>query len=62
MDKVIIPIHTEQHWCLAVINLKEKRFEYYDSLRDFTQNCLDVCYFDFSLSLSKLPLTVLIFL
>ena len=32
MDKVFIPVHAFNHWCLAVINFKDKRFEYYDSL------------------------------
>lgn len=32
MDKIFVPIHLGTHWTLAVINLKDKRFEYYDSL------------------------------
>lgn len=33
MDKVLIPIHVSgNHWCLAVINFLQKRFEYYDSM------------------------------
>jgi sentrin-specific protease 1 len=32
MDKIIIPIHLGVHWSLAVINIKEKRLEYRDSL------------------------------
>jgi len=32
MEKIIVPIHLKIHWCLAVINVKETRFEYYDSL------------------------------
>jgi sentrin-specific protease 1 len=32
LDKVIIPIHLGSHWTLAVINVRDKRFEYYDSL------------------------------
>lgn len=31
LDKVIIPCHQGMHWTLAVINIKEKRIEYYDS-------------------------------
>lgn len=31
-DYIIIPVHLSVHWCCAVINFKEKRFEYYDSL------------------------------
>ena len=34
MDLVIVPIHCHgNHWTLAVINFKQRRFEYYDSLR-----------------------------
>ena len=31
-DKILIPIHLGLHWCFAVINNRDKRFEYYDSL------------------------------
>mmetsp|Transcript_8210 Transcript_8210/g.13317 ORF Transcript_8210/g.13317 Transcript_8210/m.13317 type:complete len:180 (-) Transcript_8210:516-1055(-) len=32
-DKVFIPINlNNMHWCLACINFREKRFEYYDSM------------------------------
>lgn len=31
-DKVIIPIHLGVHWTLAVINLKAKQLEYFDSM------------------------------
>lgn len=36
-DKIFVPIHKEVHWCLAVINKKDKSFQYLDSLggRDF---------------------------
>ena len=32
-DLIIVPIHQPGHWTLAVINVKQQRFEYYDSLR-----------------------------
>nr|KYP58102.1 Ubiquitin-like-specific protease 1 [Cajanus cajan] len=32
-DKIFVPIHKEIHWCLAVINKKEKKFQFLDSLR-----------------------------
>lgn len=33
-DLILIPVHTGgNHWCLAVINIKNKQFEYYDSLQ-----------------------------
>lgn len=31
-DKIFIPIHKEIHWCLAVINKKDEKFQYLDSL------------------------------
>jgi len=40
MDKVVVPIHLGNHWCLAVINFKQKRFEYYDSLGSSNDSCL----------------------
>ncbi|XP_027364307.1 ubiquitin-like-specific protease ESD4 isoform X2 [Abrus precatorius] len=32
-DRIFVPIHQEIHWCLAVINKKEKKFQYLDSLK-----------------------------
>lgn len=33
LDKLLIPVHiSNTHWCGGVINFKQKRFEYYDSL------------------------------
>uniref|UniRef100_A0ACD5U5U8 Uncharacterized protein n=1 Tax=Avena sativa TaxID=4498 RepID=A0ACD5U5U8_AVESA len=31
-DKIFIPIHRDIHWCLAVINMKEKTYQFLDSL------------------------------
>ncbi len=31
-DKILVPIHVSgSHWALAVVNVRDKRFEYYDS-------------------------------
>ncbi|OAY83592.1 Ubiquitin-like-specific protease ESD4 [Ananas comosus] len=30
-DKIFVPIHRGNHWCLAVINVKSKSFQYLDS-------------------------------
>jgi Ulp1 family protease len=49
MDKIIIPVHLGAHWTLAAINMKMKRFEYYDSLRGSGAACFSVCVFFFSL-------------
>ncbi|XVE65609.1 hypothetical protein DITRI_Ditri08aG0014100 [Diplodiscus trichospermus] len=32
-DKIFVPIHKDIHWCLAVINKKEQKIQYLDSLR-----------------------------
>ena len=42
LDKVLGPIHLGNHWCLAVINFQDKRFEYYDSLGGENKKCLEV--------------------
>ncbi|KAG8052289.1 hypothetical protein GUJ93_ZPchr0001g32275 [Zizania palustris] len=31
-DKIFVPIHKEVHWCLAVINIRDRKFQYLDSL------------------------------
>ncbi|CAK9138985.1 unnamed protein product [Ilex paraguariensis] len=31
-DKIFVPIHKEVHWCLAVINKRDEKFQYLDSL------------------------------
>ena len=41
-DLIIVPIHCHgNHWTLAVINFKSKRFEYYDSLRGSEDRVLE---------------------
>lgn len=32
-DKIFVPIHQEIHWCLAVINKKDQKLQYLDSLK-----------------------------
>eukprot|EP01133_Synstelium_polycarpum_P006709 gene6709-7802_t len=39
-DKVLIPVHMGNHWCLSVINIKEKKLEYFDSLSGDNYVCL----------------------
>ncbi|KAF8006788.1 hypothetical protein BT93_K0948 [Corymbia citriodora subsp. variegata] len=31
-DKIFVPIHQGEHWCLAIINKKDEKFQYLDSL------------------------------
>ncbi|KAL9410313.1 hypothetical protein AB3S75_044139 [Citrus x aurantiifolia] len=32
-DKIFVPIHKQIHWCLAVIDRKDRKFQYLDSLK-----------------------------
>lgn len=32
-DLVLVPVHLGVHWCMSVINARQKRFEYWDSLK-----------------------------
>jgi sentrin-specific protease 1 len=42
LDFVIAPIHVGgNHWCLAVINVRDKQFEYYDSMGNSGSKCLE---------------------
>uniref|UniRef100_A0A5B7A0F3 Putative ubiquitin-like-specific protease ESD4 isoform X1 n=1 Tax=Davidia involucrata TaxID=16924 RepID=A0A5B7A0F3_DAVIN len=41
-DKIFVPIHKEIHWCLAVINKKDEKFQYLDSLKGVDSQVLKV--------------------
>ncbi|CAL5061074.1 unnamed protein product [Urochloa decumbens] len=41
-EKIFIPVHRDMHWCLAVINMKEKTFQYLDSLGGWGHDVLRV--------------------
>ncbi|MED6144940.1 hypothetical protein PIB30_020236 [Stylosanthes scabra] len=41
-DKIFVPIHKEIHWCLAIINKKDEKFQYLDSLRGMDNQVLKV--------------------
>ncbi|CAL0325805.1 unnamed protein product [Lupinus luteus] len=41
-DKIFVPIHKQVHWCLAVINMKDKKFQYLDSLKGVDTQVLKV--------------------
>ncbi|XP_062198455.1 ubiquitin-like-specific protease ESD4 isoform X2 [Phragmites australis] len=41
-DKIFVPIHKEVHWCLAVINIRDKKFQYLDSLGSMDMKVLRV--------------------
>ncbi|RDX86660.1 Ubiquitin-like-specific protease ESD4, partial [Mucuna pruriens] len=40
-DKIFVPIHQEIHWCLAVINKKDKKFQYLDSMKGEDRSVLN---------------------
>nr|DAD38070.1 TPA_asm: hypothetical protein HUJ06_008711 [Nelumbo nucifera] len=40
--KIFVPIHKEIHWCLAVINKKDEKFQYLDSLKGTDSQVLKV--------------------
>ncbi|XP_058203205.1 ubiquitin-like-specific protease ESD4 isoform X2 [Rhododendron vialii] len=44
-DKIFVPIHKETHWCLAVINKKDEKFQYLDSLKGIDTQVLKARYF-----------------
>ncbi|BBN11792.1 sentrin-specific protease 1 [Marchantia polymorpha subsp. ruderalis] len=41
-DKILVPIHQDIHWCLAVINIRDKKLEYLDSLQGGDNTVLKV--------------------
>lgn len=40
--KIFVPIHKGNHWCLAIINKKDKKFQYLDSLKGVDSQVLNV--------------------
>ncbi|KAL8157840.1 hypothetical protein AgCh_002524 [Apium graveolens] len=47
-EKIFVPIHKEAYWCLAVINRKDEKFQYLDSLKGWDRQVMKV--------LTKIPL------
>lgn len=41
-DKILVPVHQDIHWCLAVINVRDRKVEYLDSLKGSDANVLKV--------------------
>ena len=56
-SQIFIPVHREIHWCLAIINKKEEKFQYLDSLKGSDNQvtkvlvCLFMTHFTFLTSL-----------
>ncbi|WCJ23489.1 Ubiquitin-like-specific protease ESD4 [Euphorbia peplus] len=40
-DKIFVPVHRDIHWCLAIINNKEQKFQYLDSLKGRDSGALE---------------------
>ncbi|XP_044268035.1 sentrin-specific protease 1-like [Tribolium madens] len=38
---ICVPIHLGMHWCMAIINLKERTIKYYDSMGKSNNQCLN---------------------
>ena len=41
-DFLLVPVHRGMHWCMAIIDMKEKVVRYYDSMNGRYQRCLDL--------------------
>ncbi|XP_075240460.1 sentrin-specific protease 1-like [Convolutriloba macropyga] len=41
MDYILVPVHLQVHWCLAVISFKSKSVLYYDSMGAPNDRCLE---------------------
>ena len=41
MDVILVPVHLGMHWCLTVIDFKNKQLAYYDSLKGNNMQCLE---------------------
>lgn len=54
--QIFVPIHKEVHWCLAVINIRDKKFQYLDSLGSMDMKALKLLVSDISLLPSVVPI------
>ncbi|KAL1124088.1 hypothetical protein AAG570_001858, partial [Ranatra chinensis] len=39
-DLIVVPVHLQMHWCMAIIDLKERSIKYYDSMGHPNDTCL----------------------
>lgn len=40
-DIVAVPVHLQMHWCMAIIDFRDKSIRYYDSMGSANKRCLD---------------------
>ena len=38
----MVPVHLRMHWCVAVIDFRDKTIRYYDSMGHLNNVCLNV--------------------
>ena len=43
-DMILVPIHLQMHWCMAVIDFRVKNIRYYDSMGSANKTCLESLY------------------
>lgn len=43
-DVVAVPIHLQMHWCMAIIDFRDKSIRYYDSMGGVNRKCLEALY------------------
>ncbi|XP_063984234.1 sentrin-specific protease 1-like isoform X2 [Diachasmimorpha longicaudata] len=39
-DIVVVPVHLQMHWCMSIIDFRDKSIRYYDSMGADNQKCL----------------------
>lgn len=43
-DLVAVPIHLQMHWCMAIIDFRDKSIRYYDSMGGANRKCLEALH------------------
>lgn len=36
---MLVPVHLDVHWCMSIVNFKEKTIKYYDSMGGKNNEC-----------------------
>ena len=42
MDLLFVPVHLGVHWCMAVVDMRQRQLAYYDSLHSDNPECFQV--------------------
>lgn len=43
-DLMVVPIHLQMHWCMAIVDFRVKQINYYDSMGKPNNHCLEVLF------------------